>query len=91
MRDVQQGLGQHVQREVQTGEEAAVAPLAGIAALGTGTARVAAAVMTVAALFAGLLSGLFGQGRGSGAALAVDAAAGLHAAAAQAALAAHVT
>ena len=90
MRDVQQGLGQHVQRKVQTGEEAAVAPLAGVAALGPGTAHVAAAVTTVAALFAGLLFGLFGHGRGSGAALTVDAATGLHAAAAQAALAAHV-
>lgn len=65
-------------------------PLPGLLRWGRGRRMVAAAVTTVAALFAGLLFGLFGHGRGSGAALTVDAAAGLHAAAAQAAFAAHV-
>ena len=94
MRDMQQGLGQHVQREVQTGEETPVAALAGIAALGPGAARVTTAVTAVAALFpplfAGLLLRLSGKTGRRRAALAVDTAAGLHAAAAQAALAAHV-
>ena len=107
VRDVQQGLGQHVQGKVQAGEKAPAvflaarrgAHLAGGPVLALERADVAGgpAVAPVARLFpvaaggfALLVFRIAEKGLGRRAALAVDAAAGLHATAAQAAFAAHV-
>ena len=104
MRDVQQGLGQHVQGKIQAGKKAPAvflaarrgAYLAGGPVLALERADVAggpavARLFPVAAGgFALLVFRIAEKGLGRRAALAVDAAAGLHTAAAQAAFAAHV-